>query len=171
MDWIQSLRIGAAEELLSTVGIALLVGSAWGQTRRDARAITWLAVLTLIGAAVITAPALWHGVRGAEALAFNGLLSGDAFAAFAKLLIYLAAAASLLVAPAFFEKYRAMRSEYPVLVLFAVLGMGIMVSATNMLRSTSGSNSIHCRPMCSRPSSRPTNVRPRRGSSISCSAR
>ena len=111
MDWIQSLRIGAAEELLSIVGIALLVGSAWGQTRRDARAITWLAVLTLVAAAVVTAPALWHGVRGAEALAFNGLLSGDAFAAFAKLLIYVAAAASLLVAPAFFEKYRAMRSD------------------------------------------------------------
>ncbi|MFM5917463.1 MAG: NADH-quinone oxidoreductase subunit NuoN [Novosphingobium sp.] len=133
MDWVQSLRIGAAEELLSIVGIALLVGSAWGQTRRDARAITWIAVLTLLAAAVVTAPTLWHGVRGAEAQAFDGLISGDAFAAFAKLLIYVAAGASLLVAPAFFEKYRSMRSEYPVLVLFAVLGMGIMVSATNLL--------------------------------------
>ena len=133
MDWIQSLRIGAAEELLSLVGIALLVGSAWGQGRRDARAITLLAVLTLFAAAVLTVPALWHGTRGAAGLAFSGLLSGDAFAAYAKLLIYAAAGAALLVAPAFFEKYRAMRSEYPVLVLFAVLGMGIMVSATNLL--------------------------------------
>ena len=133
MDWIQSLRIGAAEELLSLVGIALLVGSAWGQGRRDARAITLLAVLTLFAAAVLTVPALWHGTRGTAGLAFSGLLSGDAFAAYAKLLIYAAAGAALLVAPAFFEKYRAMRSEYPVLVLFAVLGMGIMVSATNLL--------------------------------------
>ena len=133
MDWIQSLRLGAAEELLSIVGIALLVGSAWGQGRRDARAITWLAVLTLFAAAVLTYPALWHGARGEAALAFEGLYSGDAFAAYAKLLIYAAAGASLLVAPAFFEQSRAMRSEYPVLVLFAVLGMGIMVSATNLL--------------------------------------
>ena len=133
MDWVQSLRIGAAEELLSLVGIALLVGSAWGQGRRDARAITWLAVLALFAAAVLTVPALWNGTRGAAGLAFSGLLSGDAFAAYDKLLIYAAAGASLLVAPAFFEKYRAMRSEYPVLVLFAVLGMGIMVSSTNLL--------------------------------------
>ncbi len=133
MDWAQSLRIGAAEELLSVVGIALLVGSAWGQGRRDARAITWLAVLALFGAAALTVPTLWHGTRGEAALAFSGLLSGDAFAAFAKLLIYAAAGASLLIAPAFFEKFRAMRSEYAVLVLFAVVGMGIMVSATNLL--------------------------------------
>ena len=99
MDWIHSLRIGAAEELLSTVGIALLVVSAWAQGKRDARAITYISVLTLIGAAVLTAPTLWHGVRGAQALAFNGLLSGDAFAAFAKLLIYIAAAASLRTSP------------------------------------------------------------------------
>ena len=39
MDWIQSLRLGAAEELLSIVGIALLVGSAWGQGRRDGEVI------------------------------------------------------------------------------------------------------------------------------------
>ncbi len=133
MDWVQSLRIGAAEELLSLVGIALLLGSAWGQGRRDARAITWLAVLTLFAAAVLTVPTLWNGTRGDAALAFGGLLSGDAFAAYAKLLIYAAAGASLLVAPAFFEKYRAMRSEYPVLVLFAVVGMSIMVSATNLM--------------------------------------
>ena len=133
MDWVHSLRLGAAEELLSIAGIVLLVVSAWGQARRDARAITWLAVLTLFIAASMTVPALWHGLRGADALAFSGLYSGDAFAAFAKMLIYIAAGASLLVAPTFFEKYRAMRSEYPVLVLFAVLGMGIMVSATNLL--------------------------------------
>ncbi|MGB7655197.1 MAG: NADH-quinone oxidoreductase subunit NuoN, partial [Novosphingobium sp.] len=47
--------------------------------------------------------------------------------------IYISAGAALLIAPAFFERYGAYRSEYPVLVLFAVLGMGIMVSATNLL--------------------------------------
>jgi len=133
MDWAQSLRIVAPEELLSVVGIVLLVASAWGQTRRDARAVTWLAILTLGVAAAMTAPALFHGVRGEAAMAFGGLFSGDAFAAFAKLLIYAAAGASLLIAPAFFEKHRAYRPEYSILVLFAVLGMGVMVSAQNLL--------------------------------------
>ena len=133
MDWAQSLRIVAPEELLSSVGIILLVISAWGQGRKDARGITWVAVLALFIAAVMTAPALFNGVSGPAALAFGDLFSGDAFAAFAKLLIYISAGAALLIAPAFFERYGAYRSEYPVLVLFAVLGMGIMVSATNLL--------------------------------------
>ena len=133
MDWAQSLRIVAPEELLSMVGIILLVISAWGQGRKDARGITWVAVLALFIAAVMTAPALFNGVSGPAALAFGDLFSGDAFAAFAKLLIYISAGAALLIAPAFFERYGAYRSEYPVLVLFAVLGMGIMVSATNLL--------------------------------------
>ena len=133
MDWAQSLRIVAPEELLSMVGIILLVISAWGQGRMDARGITWVAVLALFIAAVMTAPALFNGVSGPAALAFGDLFSGDAFAAFAKLLIYISAGAALLIAPAFFERYGAYRSEYPVLVLFAVLGMGIMVSATNLL--------------------------------------
>ena len=44
MDWAQSLRIVAPEELLSVAGLVLLLGSAWAKTARDARAITWLAV-------------------------------------------------------------------------------------------------------------------------------
>jgi NADH-quinone oxidoreductase subunit N len=39
----------------------------------------------------------------------------------------------LMVAPRFFETGRAMRAEYPVLILFAVLGMGMMVSAGDLL--------------------------------------
>lgn len=133
MDWMQSLRLTAPEILLSVSGLILLVGSAWGQTRRDARAVNWLSVLVLIAASVITAPTLLNGVTGDAALAFDGLFSADAFAAFAKLLIYVAAAASLLLAPSFFERHGGYRPEFPVLVLFSVLGMGMMVSATNLL--------------------------------------
>ncbi len=133
MDWMQSLRLTAPEILLSVSGLILLVGSAWGQTRRDARAVNWLSVLVLIAASVITAPTLLNGVTGQAALAFDGLFSADAFAAFAKLLIYVAAAASLLLAPSFFERHGGYRPEFPVLVLFSVLGMGMMVSATNLL--------------------------------------
>ena len=133
MDWMQSLRLTAPEILLSVSGLILLVGSAWGQTRRDARAVNWLSVLVLVAASVITAPTLLNGVTGQAALAFDGLFSADAFAAFAKLLIYVAAAASLLLAPSFFERHGGYRPEFPVLVLFSVLGMGMMVSATNLL--------------------------------------
>jgi len=133
MDWMQSLRIAAPEELLSLAGLYLLVVSAWSRGSRDARTVTWLAVLALGIAGLIAAAPLAQGLSGPAALAFNGLYSGDAFAGFAKLLIYISAGASLLVAPAFFDRYHAMRAEFPVLVLFAAIGMGLMVSATNLL--------------------------------------
>jgi NADH-quinone oxidoreductase subunit N len=76
---------------------------------------------------------LFSGAKGPETLAFSGLFTATAFAAFAKLLILAAAGASLVVAPAFFQRIGAYRPEYPVLVLFAVLGMCLMVSSTNLL--------------------------------------
>ena len=133
MDWAESFRLTAPEALLSLSGLILLVSSAWGQTQRDARAVTWLSVLVLTIAALMTAPTLCQGISGEAALAFGGLFAADAFATFAKLLIYAAAGASLLVAPAFFQRHGGYRPEFPVLVLFAVLGMSMMVSATNLM--------------------------------------
>lgn len=133
MDWMQSLRLVAPEIFLSVSGLILLLGAAWGQSRKDARAINWLAVLVLIGAAAMTLPTLLGQVSGADALAFDSLFSADAFAAFAKVLIFLACAASLALAPAFFERHGGYRGEFPVLVIFAAIGMAMMVSSTNLL--------------------------------------
>ena len=60
-------------------------------------------------------------------------MRADAFSAFAKSLIYLGAIGCLLVAPSYFNRLNAMRAEYPVLIVFASLGMSIMVSAGNFL--------------------------------------
>jgi len=132
MDWSQSLRLVAPEELLSLVGLALLLVAAWGGDKAS-RLITWAAVAALGVCAVLVAPALCSGASGPDTVAFSGQFRADAFASFAKLLIYAAGAASLIVAPAFFERVRAMRAEYPILILFALLGMGMMVSATDLL--------------------------------------
>jgi NADH-quinone oxidoreductase subunit N len=50
-----------------------------------------------------------------------------------QLLIYIAAAVSLTIAPRFLEKAGAMRAEYPVLIVLSCVGMGIMVSATDLI--------------------------------------
>ena len=97
MDWSQSLRLTAPELLLTIYGLVLLLASAWARGRRDARWVTWIAVATLFVAAVMVAPALFGGAHGAGAMAFGGLYAATAFAAFAKLLIYAAAGAVLLV--------------------------------------------------------------------------
>jgi NADH-quinone oxidoreductase subunit N len=97
------------------------------------RAISIASVAVLAACGFMVAPALCDGAMGPDTVAFSGQFRADAFAAFAKLLIYAAGAAALMVAPAFFERTNAMRAEYPVLILFAVLGMGLMVSAGDLL--------------------------------------
>ena len=132
MDWAQSLRLIAPEELLSVAGLALLLAAAW-LGDKSSRTISWIAVAVLVVCAAMVAPMLCAGAMGAGTEAFSGQYRADAFSAFAKLLIYASAGASLLVAPQFFERYNAMRAEYPVLILFAALGMGMMVSAGNLM--------------------------------------
>jgi len=132
MDWSQSLRLIAPEETLSIAGLILLLIAAWGGDKAS-RLISILAVAALVAATAIVAPALCSGAMGPDTSAFFGQFRADAFASYAKILIYLSAAASLVIAPAFFERFNAMRAEYPVLVIFAALGMGIMVSAGDMI--------------------------------------
>ncbi|MBV1687094.1 NADH-quinone oxidoreductase subunit NuoN [Novosphingobium sp. G106] len=132
MDWSTSLRLIAPEELLSVAGLILLLVAAWGGDKAS-RLISILSVAALVGAAVLVAPALCGGAMGPDTVAFMGQFRADAFASFAKILIYGAAAASLMIAPAFFERFRAMRAEYPLLILFAALGGGMMTSATDLI--------------------------------------
>ncbi len=61
-----------------------------------------------IGAALFfVVPTVTAGTAGAEAAAFGTQFSADAFAAFAKMLIYLAGIACLAIAPAFLSRVTA----------------------------------------------------------------
>ena len=132
MDMSQSLAMIAPEVLLSLSGLVLLLAAAWLGDRAH-RAISIAACVALGAAFFMVAPTVCKGTVGPEADAFFGQFRADAFAGFAKLMIYAAAGAVLVIAPAFFTRLGAMRAEFPILVLFAVLGMSVMVSATDLL--------------------------------------
>ena len=132
MELSRSLMLLAPELLLAVTGLVLLLAAAWGGDKA-ARGISIAAVTALAAAGFLTAPALCGGLAGPDVEAFFGQFRADAFASYAKLLIYAAAGAALIVAPAFFSHLRAMKSEYPVLVVFATLGMSIMVSAGDLM--------------------------------------
>jgi len=132
MELFRSLQITLAEEVLSISGLVLLLVAAWAGDKAS-RLISILCVAVLTVCALIAAPALCGSAMGPDVTAFAGQYKADAFAAFAKLLIYAGAGVTLIVAPAFFERVRGMRAEFPLLVLFAALGMGIMVSAGDLL--------------------------------------
>ena len=137
MDFVPSFALVAPELLLIAAGLVLLLVAAWGGDKA-ARGIAIAAAAALFGAGFMLVPGLHVGVDGPATLAFGGLVKVDSFALFAKALIYLAAIGALMVAPAFFTSAaagaeRVMRAEYPVLVLFASVGMSIMVSANDFM--------------------------------------
>lgn len=132
MNLAQSLTLVAPETLLSVTGLILLLVSAWSGDKAS-RTISVLCVAALMAASFLVAPALVGGAMGPDVEAFSGQYRADAFAAFAKLLIYGSASVTLIVSPRYFERLRAMRAEYPMLILFAALGMGLMASASNLL--------------------------------------
>jgi NADH-quinone oxidoreductase subunit N len=132
MDFSASLALIVPEIVLSLSGLVLLLAAAWAGDKASS-AISVLACVALGACFFLVAPAVCAGAAGPDTVAFYGQFRADAFAGFAKLLIYAASGAALVVAPAFFGRAGAMRAEYPVLVLFAALGMSIMVSAGDLV--------------------------------------
>lgn len=132
MDYATSFGLIIPELVLTGSGLVLLMIAAFGGEKAS-RLVSILAAVALGAAGSLTIPALANGAGGDASMAFYGQISADAFSAFAKLLVYAAAIGCLMIAPGFFGQRRAMKPEYPVLVLFATLGMSIMVSATDLM--------------------------------------
>ncbi|HWT44052.1 MAG TPA: NADH-quinone oxidoreductase subunit NuoN [Sphingopyxis sp.] len=113
-------------ELILTIGglITLMIGTFLGDRNVGLYQLSALLTLAAAAAAVVA-------LFGVETTVFSGTLSVDGFGGFAKLLIYAASFVSILIAPRFFSG--TMRAEYPVLILFAALGMGIMASSRDLM--------------------------------------
>jgi NADH-quinone oxidoreductase subunit N len=124
---LSSLALTLPEIILSSAALALLMVAGFAGDR-SARLITWLAVAALVGAAVAI-----PGYYGRPASGFGGLFVSDAFSAFAKVVMYIAAAASMVAASGWFSRDKDYRAEYPVLILLSSVGMGMMVSASDLL--------------------------------------
>jgi NADH-quinone oxidoreductase subunit N len=92
------------------------------------RVISWMAVVALV-----LAPLLVLALAGGRLVGFGGLFVSDAFAVFCKVLVLVGSAATLIMAQGFLERHDMARFEYPVLVVFATLGMLMMISANDLI--------------------------------------
>ncbi len=127
MSMTASLALTVPELILSIGAMALLMVAAFGGDGLS-RAIGWGAVALFAAAGFSLLGPAGNGGPG-----FDGLYIADDFSAFAKLLIYIAAAVSVMVAPGFFGRAGQLRAEYPILILFSAVGMGMMVSAGDLM--------------------------------------
>ena len=104
----------------------LLYGAFVGD--KAARSVGWLSVLVLIVTGVVLA-----SVAETKISAFHGQFVIDAYAVFAKALILLGSAITIVISQSYNEREDMARIEYPILILFATLGMMMMVSAADLI--------------------------------------
>ena len=115
-------------ELMLSVGGTILMLVAAFAGRRGSRLVSWLAVALLLVAtlALIGAPSHAGPV-------YDGLIAADLFASFGKAIIFPASAVAIIAAHGWFEHDHEHASEYAVLIVFAAVGMSVMVSATSLI--------------------------------------
>ncbi|HKS89422.1 MAG TPA: NADH-quinone oxidoreductase subunit NuoN [Stellaceae bacterium] len=117
---IPEMALAAAAMALLLVGVLRGEGST--------RLVSWLSVAVLIGVLVLA------GVfEGERQVGFYGMFVTDAFAVFAKALVLVGSALSIILALNYNEERQIARFEFPVLVLLATTGMMIMVSANDLI--------------------------------------
>lgn len=128
MNYLANLQLASPEIWLAAVGMALLMIGVFSGDK-STRALSWLAVLAFIVAGwlvVATMPAK-------AVTAFAELFVNDRFGAFMKLLILVGSALSVIISFGYNEREKMARFEYPVLLVFATLGMLMMVSANDLI--------------------------------------
>ncbi|MEQ8664443.1 MAG: NADH-quinone oxidoreductase subunit NuoN [Rhodospirillales bacterium] len=87
-----------------------------------------LSIVTLVLAALLVTT-----VSGDRMLTFGQLFVTDSFAVYAKILVLMAAALTLVISKPFLEMHEMARFEYGVLIVFACLGMMMMISANDLM--------------------------------------
>ena len=124
----QAISLMAPELLLATQTIFVVLVSLLVKAERQADVMRIIAIVMLVIFALVG-----FALGRPQGVAFNGMLRVDDFGHYAKLVIGLAAAVSLIVTRPYFKAEGLDRFEFSVLMLYAVLGMSIMVSANNLL--------------------------------------
>lgn len=124
---VNAILIAVAPELwLASAGlIGVLVGAILGDRFNG---ISYkFGALALFGAAALAAMHFGGGD------AFNGLVRTNTFVNFAKVVSFVLAGVALLVSEGFLKRHEISRYEYALLVIFASLGMGIILSAADLM--------------------------------------
>ena len=127
--------IGGLSKLILVLPELVLLGAALSllmfgvfRGRQSDSGITSLAVV-FMGLALVFVFAIPNN----EITIFDGLLINDPFAKFMKSLVLIGAMLTLIMGYGYRKRGELVNFEYPVLILFATLGMLLMISANNLM--------------------------------------
>ena len=107
--------------------LSLLIGVYGGQDKRTAN-------ITFVTAGLMVITGIWMLFDGSPSeTAFNKMFIDDAFSRYAKALVLLSSAAVLVMSLGYMLRHNLGRFEYPILIIFSVVGMMFMVSANDLM--------------------------------------
>ncbi len=120
-----ALRLSAPESTLAVGGLVLLMlGAFMGE--KSARFISILSVGLLVAATAVT-------ITGPLGMAFNGAYVADPLAVYGKALIFLSSAVAIVLGDGWMSRTKIARFEYPILIVLASAGMGMMASSGDLI--------------------------------------
>jgi NADH-quinone oxidoreductase subunit N len=125
---INDLQLLWPELFLSLTAMVLLLVGVFVKNDRT-REISFVAAAALVLACLLVP----GEEEGLAVSGFLGAFTADAFSRFGRISIFIAAAIALLMSYGFFSREKLLRPEYSVLVLLSAVGMGLMVSSTDLI--------------------------------------
>lgn len=117
----------AAELFVVAMSFVILLAGTFSKQPRNV--VYALSQLTLIGAAAITL----FTMDGQVSFTFSNMYVDDLMGDFLKLILYFAVAIALLYSRSYMHERKIETTEYYVLVIFATLGMMVMITANHFL--------------------------------------
>lgn len=127
MNIIADLAVIRPELFVAVAAMGMLMFGAF-RKENSARFVSWLGVGVFVVAGVLV-----FAGSADTAMAFGNQFIVDDFAVFAKILLISGAALSLILAVPYNLREGIDQFEYPILIVFAVLGMMMMVSANDLI--------------------------------------
>ena len=124
---LSTLILVLPELVLLGAALSLLMFGVFRRGQSDS-GITSLAVV-FMGLALVFV----FAIPNSEIKIFDGLLINDPFAKFMKSLVLIGAMLTLIMGYGYRKRGELVNFEYPVLILFATLGMLLMISANNLM--------------------------------------
>jgi len=127
--WLASVSLALPEVLLAAGAMLLLLTGVF--RKRGTAVHTGVYAWLLLAVALITAGIAFANNAGGTG--FYGLYIVDGFALFAKVLVFAAALFAVQLSLRYFEAEAEQPFEFYILILLAVVGMGLMISANHVL--------------------------------------
>ena len=116
------------EMFLAVYVMALMMLGVFSSEKRAFKTVNTFALIGLVLTLVLVV------VNGGDrAVGMNGLFIADGYGAYMKALVIIGSAVTLLMSERFIQRENMARFEYPILVVFATLGMMMMLSANDLI--------------------------------------